>query len=343
MSTRLFSRPVLFACLAHAARRYLLQSVLLSIVAGTPGVSLADSGLRSSSELDTRRIGQVSAAERGLLRLEWRSDISRLDEGSLVVDMLGRLTRIETTTGELHTLIRAMPDTDSPGAHTAANAITLAISAGLATVASHSQSRYALAGAIVLLLTFWTWRRHRATSQPIAKVSKVVVPPSVRVQRPPRIEQTSSTAASAEKIDALALASGLLASGLANDAAKVLQEHIRQHPKESMLHWMKLLEVYRKTGNRFQFERAARELKLNFNIEAENWAQLHREGEASLEEFGRINTRLQELWNQPAEALVYMRQLLADNRDGDRDGFPQSVAEDLMLLIAIVEQTSEPT
>lgn len=329
MSIRLFARPAFFSCVAPASWRGLLLCTLLACAAA-PSVSLADNGLRSSRELDTRRIGKLSQAEHSLLRLEWRSDISRLDEGSLVGDMLGRLTRIETTTGELHTLILAMPVADSP---------VVAPNTSRAAMASRLLSQYGLMGVAVLLLLFGIWR-WRSEAQPVAKVGKAVVPAPVRTSRPPRVEKTSPNTANEEKGDALELAGVMLSTGLANEAAKILMEHIRQHPKESMLHRMKLLEVYRKTGNRFQFERTARELKLNFNIEAENWAQLHREGEASLEEFSRINTRLQELWNQPAEALAYMRQLLADNRDGDRDGFPQSVAEELMLLIAIVEQTS---
>lgn len=349
MSTRPLPYLTQFSCSTGVSLRGVVMSALLVCVTLGSDLSLADGGLqthqglRSSKELDTGRIGKMGADERSLLRLEWRSDISRIDENSLVGDMLSRIGRIETTTVELHALIQAMPAFGQPMS-SRSGAAANPIAAATASTADSDEAppnrlpQYGLAGGAALLLAFWAWRRRAATPSAVAKVRTAVSPaPTLGRLALSGDEDADPIAVAKEKADVLVLADVMLATGLANDAAKTLLEHIRLHPKESLLHWMKLLEVYRKTGNRFQFEKVARELKLNFNVEAENWAQLHSKGEAALENFGRINTRLQELWEQPEEVLAYMHQLLADNRDGDRDGFPQSVAEELMLLIVLVE------
>ena len=45
------------------------------------------------------------------------------------------------------------------------------------------------------------------------------------------------------------------------------------------------------------------------------------------------------LWPQPGACIDYLRQLLEDNRDGMRNGFPQPVAEEIILLVAILKAT----
>jgi len=51
---------------------------------------------------------------------------------------------------------------------------------------------------------------------------------------------------------------------------------------------------------------------------------------------GRRSGLAARLWPS-AEARDYLEKLLADNREGTRNGFPQSVAEEMLLLIAVIE------
>jgi hypothetical protein len=60
----------------------------------------------------------------------------------------------------------------------------------------------------------------------------------------------------------------------------------------------------------------------------------------TLEKFPRVVEQVQKTWSQPAECLTYLRHLLEDNRDGARAGFPQAVAEEILLLIKIQSDTS---
>ncbi|MBK6637685.1 MAG: hypothetical protein IPH08_06615 [Rhodocyclaceae bacterium] len=136
----------------------------------------------------------------------------------------------------------------------------------------------------------------------------------------------------------LELAEIMLSMGLASGAAQALEEHIRENPREALVHWLKLLDVYRKDGHRTDFEKAARELRKNFNINASDWLDVGGKP-ATLENYERVMQQIISLWPQPGACIDYLRQLLEDNRDGMRNGFPQPVAEEIILLVAILKAT----
>lgn len=135
---------------------------------------------------------------------------------------------------------------------------------------------------------------------------------------------------------ALELAEIMLSMGLGHGATQTLTEQIRNEPKQALRHWLKLLDIYRKNGQQEEFERSAEELRLHFNVRPEDW---HAQAgtSQSLESFPHIAKRLTELWGKP-DCLVYMQNLLDDNRGGARSGFPQSVAEELLLLTAVMRE-----
>lgn len=146
----------------------------------------------------------------------------------------------------------------------------------------------------------------------------------------PSIEPAPSTSGD----QALELAEIMLSMGLGHGATQTLTEQIRNEPKQALRHWLKLLDIYRKNGQQEEFERSAEELRLHFNVRPEDW---HAQPGAtqSLENFPHIAKRLTELWGKP-DCLVYMQNLLDDNRGGARSGFPQSVAEELLMLTAVM-------
>ena len=152
------------------------------------------------------------------------------------------------------------------------------------------------------------------------------------IEPSPSIEAPSS----AQGDQALELAEIMLSMGLGHGATQTLTEQIRNEPKQALRHWLKLLDIYRKNGQQEEFERSAEELRLHFNVRPEDWhAQA---GTAqSLESFPHIAKRLTELWGKP-DCLVYMQNLLDDNRGGARSGFPQSVAEELLMLTSVMRE-----
>ena len=114
----------------------------------------------------------------------------------------------------------------------------------------------------------------------------------------------------------------------------------RRPGTHALHHWLKLLGIYRKRGLHKEFAETAEKLRLNFNIQAEDWAKPATGEVPTLEKFSRVAEHIQKIWVQPAECIDYLRRLLEDNRDGERAGFPQSVAEEMLLLIEILKQTS---
>lgn len=148
----------------------------------------------------------------------------------------------------------------------------------------------------------------------------------------PSIEPAPSTSGD----QALELAEIMLSMGLGHGATQTLTEQIRNEPKQALRHWLKLLDIYRKNGQQEEFERSAEELRLHFNVRPEDW---HAQPGAaqSLENFPHIAKRLTELWGKP-DCLVYMQNLLDDNRGGARSGFPQAVAEELLMLTAVMSE-----
>jgi len=138
----------------------------------------------------------------------------------------------------------------------------------------------------------------------------------------------------------LELAGIMLSMGLEQGAAQALVEYTEANPREALHHLLKLLDIYRNSGHRNDFEEAAEKLRQNFNIQAEDWIVAQKDKPPTLENFSRVSAEVQQRWTRPAECIDYLRHLLEDTREGSRAGFPQPVAEEILLLIAILRETS---
>lgn len=135
----------------------------------------------------------------------------------------------------------------------------------------------------------------------------------------------------------LQLAEIMLSMGLTQGAAQALIEYTDANPRQAVYHWLKLLAIYRDTGQRKDFEETAEKLRKFFNIQAAGTASADPGEPPTLESFPRIAEQIVRLWSQPEQCQAYLRQLLEDNRNGSRIGFPQSVAEEFLLLGEIIK------
>jgi hypothetical protein len=146
--------------------------------------------------------------------------------------------------------------------------------------------------------------------------------------------QPATDAAPAPEPDAgpdqsIELAEIMVSMGLAQGAADALTERIRANPKRALYHWLKLLEIYRRSQRKEDFERAAQELRQTFNVQPAAWGGAI--GSFSIEDFPHLSNKLQKLWPRP-ECAAFLGHLLEDNRGGTRNGLPQCVAEEILLL-----------
>lgn len=138
----------------------------------------------------------------------------------------------------------------------------------------------------------------------------------------------------------LELAEIMLSLGLDQGAAQTLVEYTEANPRQALHHWLKLLDIYRNSGHVEEFKETAEKLRRNFNIQAEDWAKANTAEAPTLEGFARLADHVQQVWTKPEECIAYLQNLLEDNREGARAGFPQPVAEEILLLIDILKETS---
>ena len=148
---------------------------------------------------------------------------------------------------------------------------------------------------------------------------------------------------SEEHESAVELADIMMSFGRIQGAAETLAEFIRNNPKQAVAPWLKLLEVYRTADMRDDFEVITRQLNQTFNVKVVEWDDfdLARQTSESVEQMAHIVKALTNTW-MTVDCQAYIQRLLRDNRDGARQGFPIAVIDDLLMLMAVLEDQLGP-
>ncbi|TVO57461.1 FimV/HubP-related protein [Denitromonas halophila] len=148
---------------------------------------------------------------------------------------------------------------------------------------------------------------------------------------------------SEEHESAVELADIMMSFGRIQGAAETLAEFIRNNPKQAVAPWLKLLEVYRTADMREDFEVITRQLNQTFNVKVVAWDDfdLARQTSESVEQMAHIVKALTSSW-MTVDCQAYIQRLLRDNRDGARQGFPIAVIDDLLMLMAVLEDQLGP-
>ena len=204
-------------------------------------------------------------------------------------------------------------------------------------------------------------RPHLDASQiaPTAQTENSVVPP---------LSHDSTMSISAATVDehfesnpVMELAEIMLSFGRVKGAAQALQEYIDANPQEALKPWIRLMDVYRMAGMRHEFEKVARELNKNFNVEVQKWDAVGAtEGQGVVDvvldtELASHQDEVQvdDIEGMPAiieqvlrrwptgDVIEYLNQLLRDNRGGTRLGFSLSVVSDILFLIELKEVSNK--
>ncbi|HLL11776.1 MAG TPA: hypothetical protein VK570_12000, partial [Rubrivivax sp.] len=102
-----------------------------------------------------------------------------------------------------------------------------------------------------------------------------------------------------------------------DDAAiDLLTEHLRNTGGGSPLPYLKLLEIYRRRGDRNDYERVRTRFNQRFNAVAPEWGHDLGAGK-SLQDYAGILPRLQQVWARPLDAMAEMEALLFRKSRGD--------------------------
>ena len=161
------------------------------------------------------------------------------------------------------------------------------------------------------------------------------------------------------------LAEIMLSFGRTKGAAQALQEYIDANPQEALKPWLRLMDVYRMGGMRHEFEKVARELNRNFNVQVQSWEETSESGVATvsttkvdvvldsnsakidteitpegIESMPTILEQVIQHWNTP-DILPFLDRLLRDNRGGTRIGFALPVVADILFLMEVKEITNK--
>ena len=138
---------------------------------------------------------------------------------------------------------------------------------------------------------------------------------------------------------ALELADIMLSFGRLKGAEETLVEHIETKSPRSFRPWLMLLELYRRSESRSNFETLSEKIHQRFNVDLPDWDSLGETilGPTSIETYAHIMWQLEQTWGTQA-GMDYLCHLSEDNRSGKRKGFPPEIAEEIDLMIRILEQ-----
>jgi pilus assembly protein FimV len=150
---------------------------------------------------------------------------------------------------------------------------------------------------------------------------------------------------SAEEVDdLLQLAETWLALNKPEAVIEILGPMNRVDNPHSPLPWLYLLNAYRKTGDRKNFDDLYARVKQHFNVDVPDWSAREPVDPNSaqfLASYPHINDTIMALWN--SEGIVqYLESLLPDDRSGNRQGFPLRVYEDILALIHLASDPKRP-
>lgn len=135
----------------------------------------------------------------------------------------------------------------------------------------------------------------------------------------------------------LELAEIMMSFGRAESAALTLSEFLRDYPKESLIPWLKLLDLFHTSGRRGEYDDLAPKLNRAFNVKVPDWEHFNGPvAPESVEQFGHIIARIKATWPSQ-DCLDYLTELMRDNRAGARIGFPLGVIDDILLLKSALE------
>ncbi|MDO6386932.1 FimV family protein [Uliginosibacterium sp. 31-12] len=146
-----------------------------------------------------------------------------------------------------------------------------------------------------------------------------------------------------EHDSAVELAEIMMSFGRVQGAAQTLADFIRANPKQAVKPWIKLLEVYRAADMRSEFDALTSQLNKTFNVRTVAWDEFEiaRQAPESLEHMPHILARLHDTWGR-RECQALLHELLRDNRQGTRQGFPLVIIDEILLLLGILETQIGP-
>lgn len=162
----------------------------------------------------------------------------------------------------------------------------------------------------------------------------MVMPPApFTVERTPAEPQAAREVSVEELLDLEQQADFFIALGQEDAAVDLLMSHLRSTGGLSPLPYTKLLEIYRRQGDREAYERIRARFNRRFNAYAPDWDAGPLSGRA-LEDYAEVVQQLQALWTQPLDAMALLEAMLF-RKDSAHELFDLPAYKDVLLLYAL--------
>ena len=162
-------------------------------------------------------------------------------------------------------------------------------------------------------------------------------------QEPPlavqRIEETDPAMAVEELIDLEQQAEFFVVLGQEEAAIDLLMSHLRSSGGASPLPYLKLLEIYRRRGDREASERIRERFNRRFNAYAPEWQADPQQGR-TLTDYPSVIASLQSLWSSPEAAMRALEASLF-RRDGASSTFDLPAYRELLFLYSVARDLDE--
>ena len=175
------------------------------------------------------------------------------------------------------------------------------------------------------------WVQEATSPRPVAPAPVFDAPAPVMLVEPPA--PASSRAVSVDElIDLEQQAEFFVVLGQDDAAIDLLMGHLRDTGGTSPLPYLKLLEIYRRQGDREAYERTRTRFNQRFNAYAPDWDTDMQHGR-SLDEYPQVMTRLERAWPSPIDSMAELEALLF-RKDGG-EVFELPAYREVLMLYAL--------
>jgi pilus assembly protein FimV len=170
---------------------------------------------------------------------------------------------------------------------------------------------------------------------PAAIVPPPPAPPVPKAE-PPVLRRELSVE---ELIDLEQQADFFVVLGQDEAAIDLLMGHVRSTGGVSPLPYLKLLEIYRRRGEREAYERVRERFNRRFNAYAPDWDADLQQGK-TLEDYPRVQMQLQRFWDEPSRVTTLLDDSLMRQGEGS-DTFDLPAYRELLFLYSIARDLAE--
>jgi pilus assembly protein FimV len=142
-----------------------------------------------------------------------------------------------------------------------------------------------------------------------------------------------------ELIDLEQQAEFFIVLGQDDAAINLLEGHVHHTTGASPLPFLKLLEIYRRVGNRGEYGRVQAEFNKRFNAYAPAWEVDMQQGHP-LADYPGVIERVQALWSTPVQAMGVLEKSLTRPEEGG-ETFDLPAYRELLFLYAVARDLAE--